>query len=121
MACSATTFTDCGPSRTAICCLGSSFYLLLRTPRFHDLVAGHSNGTTVNMLPADGLQKPGFVLPPKPLVDQFGSLFNPLQRRLDGLYDENNTLAALRDALLPKLISGELRVPDAERIVGRCI
>jgi hypothetical protein len=28
-------------------------------------------------------------------------------------------LAALRDTLLPKLISGELRVPDAERIVGR--
>lgn len=28
---------------------------------------------------------------------------------------------ALRDALLPKLISGELRVPDAERIVGRAV
>ena len=27
--------------------------------------------------------------------------------------------AQLRDALLPKLISGELRVKDAERIVGR--
>ncbi len=27
----------------------------------------------------------------------------------------------LRDALLPKLISGELRVPDAERIVGRVV
>ncbi len=27
----------------------------------------------------------------------------------------------LRDALLPKLISGELRVPDAERIVGRAV
>ncbi len=34
---------------------------------------------------------------------------------------ESHTLAALRDALLPKLISGELRVPDAERIVGRCV
>ena len=33
----------------------------------------------------------------------------------------NPVLAALRDALLPKLISGELRVPDAERIVGRCL
>jgi type I restriction enzyme S subunit len=34
---------------------------------------------------------------------------------------ESRTLAALRDALLPKLISGELRVPDAERIVGRAM
>ncbi|MFN8049805.1 MAG: restriction endonuclease subunit S [Ancrocorticia sp.] len=32
---------------------------------------------------------------------------------------ESQTLAALRDSLLPKLISGELRVPDAERIVAR--
>jgi hypothetical protein len=28
-------------------------------------------------------------------------------------------LTAIRDTLLPKLISGELRVPDAERIVKR--
>ena len=31
---------------------------------------------------------------------------------------QSRTLAALRDALLPKLISGELRVKDAERFVG---
>lgn len=33
----------------------------------------------------------------------------------------SRTLAAVRDTLLPKLISGELRVPDAERIAGRCV
>lgn len=37
----------------------------------------------------------------------------------DQAHCQNQTLASLRDALLPKLISGELRVPDAERIVGR--
>ncbi|MBW2009433.1 MAG: restriction endonuclease subunit S, partial [Deltaproteobacteria bacterium] len=30
-------------------------------------------------------------------------------------------LAAIRDTLLPRLLSGELRLLDAERIVGRCI
>lgn len=49
-------------------------YLLLRTPVFHELVAGHSNGTTVNMLPLDGLQKPRFVLPPEQLVRHFGKI-----------------------------------------------
>jgi type I restriction enzyme S subunit len=34
---------------------------------------------------------------------------------------ESRTLTALRDALLPKLLSGGLRMPDAERIVGRCV
>jgi type I restriction enzyme S subunit len=32
---------------------------------------------------------------------------------------ESRTLADLRDTLLPKLISGELRIPDVERIIGR--
>ena len=32
---------------------------------------------------------------------------------------ESRTLAALRDTLLPKLISGELRVKDAERIIEK--
>jgi type I restriction enzyme S subunit len=32
---------------------------------------------------------------------------------------ESHSLAALRDALLPKLISGELRVGDAEKAIGR--
>ena len=31
---------------------------------------------------------------------------------------ESRNLSQLRDTLLPKLISGELRVPDADRIVG---
>jgi type I restriction enzyme S subunit len=32
--------------------------------------------------------------------------------------EASRSLAQLRDTLLPKLISGELRVPDAERILG---
>jgi type I restriction enzyme S subunit len=95
-------------------------YLLLRTRRFHDIVAGHSNGTTVNMLPLDGLQKPQFVLPPKEIVGRFGHLFKPIQQRLEKMHDEDISLAALRDTLLPKLISGELQVQEVDRIVGRC-
>ena len=35
--------------------------------------------------------------------------------------EESRSLAALRDTLLPKLISGELRVRDAERFIGNYI
>jgi len=31
------------------------------------------------------------------------------------------TLVSLRDTLLPKLISGELRVKDTERIIGKAL
>jgi type I restriction enzyme S subunit len=85
-------------------------YLLLRIPVFHEIVAGYSNGTTVNMLPQDGLEKPKFVQPPCELVEHFENLFLPVQRRTEQIHDENISLFALRDTLLPKLLSGKLEV-----------
>lgn len=41
----------------------------------------------------------------------------PLFHRVLGNINESRALATLRDSLLPKLISGELRVKDAERFV----
>jgi type I restriction enzyme S subunit len=58
------------------------------------------------------------VLPTAPLLVEFECVASALSRRLSRANDESRTLAALRDALLPKLISGELRVQDAERFVA---
>ena len=44
-------------------------------------------------------------------------LVEPVLERSFGIQKENIALTALRDALLPKLISGELRVKAAEKIV----
>jgi type I restriction enzyme, S subunit len=38
--------------------------------------------------------------------------------QLPEAYFQSRTLAAVRDTLLPKLISGELRLTDAERVIG---
>jgi len=43
----------------------------------------------------------------------------PSVDRIIAAIHESRTLAALRDTLLPKLISGELRVKDAEKFIGR--
>jgi type I restriction enzyme, S subunit len=47
------------------------------------------------------------------LIDQFGSLSKPLLTRIAANEHESRTLSVIRDTLLPKLISGELRVPEA--------
>jgi type I restriction enzyme S subunit len=57
--------------------------------------------------------------PPGALQRQFGLIAAQLLDRLSNGQQESNTLAALRDTLLPKLISGDLRVKDAERFVER--
>lgn len=55
------------------------------------------------------------------LIRAFEKIAQELYFRSEKCKIENRTLISLRDALIPKLISGELRVPDAERIVGRCV
>jgi len=52
--------------------------------------------------------------PPDELLAKFLNLTDPMFRRINSNRSESRTLAALRDALLPKLLSGELRVPVAE-------
>ena len=74
------------------------------------VVRGFSNGTTVNMLPTDGLALPTFAVPSTPLIYAFDELTEPMQQRARAGERENRTLAATRDLLLPRLMSGELRV-----------
>jgi type I restriction enzyme S subunit len=54
---------------------------------------------------------------PHDLVQEFEILASPLDDRVALCEREARTLTVLRDTLLPKLISGELRVPAVERIV----
>lgn len=56
-------------------------------------------------------------LPPEALAAKFSELIQPLIGQIIANIHESRTLAALRDALLPKLLSGELRVPAAAKLV----
>jgi type I restriction enzyme S subunit len=85
-------------------------YLMLLPGRLRTEVAGYANGTTVNMLPVEALQKPRFAVPPRELVEEVDALVTPLFDRAEAAEDESETLAELRDTLLPKLISGEVRL-----------
>ena len=56
--------------------------------------------------------------PPGTVLESFTGQTKPAIARVLAACNESRTLATLRDALLSKLISGELRVKDAERFVG---
>jgi type I restriction enzyme S subunit len=51
------------------------------------------------------------------LLFYFEEIVGQIRERIRALRGESRTLAALRDALLPKLIRGEIRVKDAERFL----
>jgi type I restriction enzyme, S subunit len=55
--------------------------------------------------------------PTVPLAKSLNRVVSPLFHRIEIAKRENKALSKLRDTLLPKLISGELRIPDAEKFL----
>jgi len=53
----------------------------------------------------------------KEIAEVFGKMVSGFQTAIKVKDEESSTLAAIRDALLPKLISGEIRLKDAERFL----
>ena len=51
------------------------------------------------------------------LLEVIDTILSYLMNRQRSLQNENRTLISLRDTLLPKLFSGELRIPDAEKMI----
>jgi type I restriction enzyme S subunit len=78
-----------------------------------------SSGHGTGKLPTEILLSLRIVMPPAPIQSRLAEPIRKLNRRIGAARDQSRTLAALRDALLPKLISGELRVKDAERFLER--
>jgi type I restriction enzyme S subunit len=74
-----------------------------------------NRGSTQPLLTQTDLKVQPLVFPPAALLAHFHGATCRLYRRVDEVQAESRTLAALRDALLPKLISGELRLKDAEK------
>ena len=71
-------------------------------------------GTTVIHLGKRDLDTIRLLHPGQEVLDTFAGTAEPLLDKAVANSREARTLAALRDTLLPKLISGEIRVPDAE-------
>lgn len=58
------------------------------------------------------------IFPPLNIIEIFDNLISSLRDKQPILCKENEVLSVIRDTLLPKLISGELRVPDTEKMVA---
>jgi len=84
-------------------------YFLGGTDAFVAHTYAHTTGTTVLHLAKEAIPSFTFARPSITLVEQFDRLAGAVLDRIQALEEESGTLAALRDILLPKLISGELR------------
>ena len=81
-------------------------YFQLRQVDFSSL----NRGSTQPLVTQTDLKAQRFVIPEGSLLKQFHKVIDNLFSRVDALQNESRALAALRDTLLPKLISGELHI-----------
>ena len=89
-------------------------YHLTGTDAFVAHALARTTGTTVLHLSKDAVASFSFILPPKPLLERFELCADSIRRRIESNASAVAMLADLRDALLPRLVSGELRVTGLE-------
>jgi type I restriction enzyme S subunit len=94
------------------------FYNYFSTRELVVRLQQHAHGSVFDTITRDTLAGIAVVDPPAGLIDEFEKRVGPTLERIRSALLGTRLLAALRDALLPKLISGELRVKDAERFVA---
>lgn len=90
---------------------------LASSTEFVEYASAAAEGTRMPRVSWNYLGRYALPLPPLWLADQFTSLARPLFDKIVAGVHESRTLAALRDALLPQLLSGAIRLRDAERVV----
>jgi len=97
---------------------GWSSYVYVHTLSSVDVLADQSRGSAQQNLSQEIVARFQAILPSGPVVGQFEKMIRPILGKQQLNQEQSRTLAALRDALLPKLMSGELRVRNAEKLVG---
>lgn len=89
------------------------WYCTTRQPEFRAFVEARSHGTAQANVSGEAIKEFPVVLPSKEILGAFNKICQHWLDRILANHTESRTLAAIRDALLPKLLSGELVVSEA--------
>jgi len=95
--------------------------LCLFSDKFVDYTAQTSTGTKMPRTSWKTMGQYNICLPPEQVARAFQAIMQPLIERVDVNIHESRTLAQTRDLLLPKLLSGEIRLGEAEKAVEAAI
>lgn len=96
------------PQQTSI---NNLFVLYLMKPEL-EFVQSYKTGTTVSHLGKADIDKFVVVLPPLEVVEECSKLLDSILQRIKNISAESRTLSLLRDTLLPRLMSGEIEIPE---------
>jgi len=101
----------------------SYLYCVLNSERFSEHLIKHATGSTGSrqrVKPAETLTF-SVILPDTETIKKFDKFIRPIRERLKANQINSAVLKDVRDTLLPKLMSGEIRIPEAEEVVESCL
>ncbi len=116
-------YEECWVSDNALCCFPGSedvfelIYFAMKEVDYHSL----NSGSTQPLLTQTTLKNQSIIAPSEPEVAAFHRSVKVLFKKILTNDEESQNLAEIRDTLLPKLMSGEIRVADAEREVEAAV
>ncbi len=84
-------------------------------------ITDRANGSTFLEISKKNFRPIPFVVPDDNAVEFFNKQAEAIYARLLMVSEQSEALASLRDSLLPKLLSGQLRIPDAEKRLAEAI
>jgi type I restriction enzyme S subunit len=91
---------------------------LVSSKAFIDYTDTHSAGTKMPRINWKDMSKYPITLPSPQIAEAFQNHVSSIHNKIKSNIHESRTLAQLRDTLLPKLLSGELSLPEAESLAG---
>ena len=94
----------------------SLLWIRQHMPWFRAIAA--SKATTMGHIKRGHLHEAQVVVPPPAVIAEADQVVGPLHELLAQLMIESRRLAGIRDYLLPNLLSGEVQLRDAERMIG---
>ena len=92
-------------------------YAAMRLPEFKLFAESQSQGSAQANVSTKQLKEFRLIATENALIEKFNALTNSYFKKILNNFAESKTLAELRDTLLPKLMSGAMRLADAEREV----
>jgi type I restriction enzyme S subunit len=97
----------------------SNLFLLFWTKASHEAIVSRANGSTFLEISKSAFRPMPVIVPSPEIMTSFDTIVRPLYEAMVNNEKQSRTLADLRDTLLPRLISGKLRVPEAEAMLTR--
>jgi type I restriction enzyme, S subunit len=92
-------------------------YVATTTDEFVTYLTNHATGAAYPAVTAATFEQAKLVVPPASLLKKFGELTIPMAEHMDVLHRQVANLGASRDLLLPRLMSGQLTLPEAEEAI----